>query len=253
MSDVRLLFTTRVVRLFAYGFVSVVLVLYLSAIGLEAGPIGTLLTLILAGDVVVSLVLTTQADVIGRRRTLIIGALLMTFAAAVFGITTLFALLVIAGIAGVISPSGNEVGPFLAVEQVALAEAAPDSDRTSLFAWYNLSGSFATAIGSLAGGTFTDMLIERGFGESASYRTAIFAYGAAGLLLVILFAALSPKIESQHPAPHGSILRLHRSRGVVLRLSGLFALDSFAGGLVIQSASLTGSIAASASARPCWG
>src|SRR3989440_10835414 len=147
--DARLLFAARIVRLFAYGFVAVVLVLYLSAIGLDDHRIGLLLSLTLAGDVVVSLYLTTRADALGRKRTLIVGALLMVVAAAAFIVTRDFTLLVIAATAGVISPSGNEVGPFLAVEQVALAQAAAARDRTALFAWYNLAGSFATALGSL--------------------------------------------------------------------------------------------------------
>ena len=153
--DARLLFTARIVRLFAYGFIAVVLVLYLASIGLDGGRIGLLLSLTLFGDVLMSLVLTTRADAIGRKRTLLAGALLMIGAANVFAITRDFTLLVVAATIGVISPSGNEVGPFLAIEQVALAQAAEGRDRTALFAWYNLAGSFATAAGSLAGGFLT--------------------------------------------------------------------------------------------------
>ncbi|HXH90909.1 MAG TPA: MFS transporter, partial [Thermoanaerobaculia bacterium] len=119
--DARLLFAARIVRLFAYGFVAVVLVLYLSSIGLDDHRIGLLLSLTLAGDVIVSLYLTTRADSLGRRRTLLAGAVLMIGAAVVFALTRDFTLLVLAATIGVISPSGNEVGPFLAVEQVALA------------------------------------------------------------------------------------------------------------------------------------
>ena len=222
-------------RLFAYGFLSVVLVLYLAAIGLEERRIGLLLTLTLVGDVLLSLYLTTRADTFGRKRTLIIGALLMAASAAMFVSTSIFALLLVAATIGVISPSGHEVGPFLAVEQVALAEVAPDRDRTALFAWYNLSGSFATAAGSLAAGTFAQLMMRNGFGTVASYRSAIVAYAVLGALLAVLFLRLSPRVEATAAVPHPSFLRLHRSRGVIFRLSSLFALDSFAGGLVIQS------------------
>src|SRR4051812_45193481 len=104
--------------MFAYGFLSIILILYLSSIGIDSHRIGTLLTLTLIGDVAVSLYLTTHADSIGRRRTLIAGAVLMAAAAAVFVVTRDFTVLVLAATLGVISPSGNEVGPFLAVEQV---------------------------------------------------------------------------------------------------------------------------------------
>jgi MFS family permease len=234
--DVRLLFSTRIVRLFAYGFVSIVLVLYLAAIGIDEPRIGLLLTLTLAGDVALSLYLTTHADLMGRRRTLVAGALLMVLAAIAFAFTRDFTVLVLAATLGVISPSGNEVGPFLAVEQVALTEVAPERDRTSLFAWYNLSGSFATALGSLAGGALTGLLLQRGFGTIASYRSILLGYAILGGILALLFTRLSCAVEAAPNDAHvRSFFRLHRSRGVVARLSGLFALDSFAGGLVVQS------------------
>jgi len=234
--DARLLFAARIVRLFAYGFVAVVLVLYLSAIGLDDHRIGLLLSLTLVGDVIVSLYLTTRADALGRKRTLLAGALLMIGAAVVFAITRDFTLLVLAATIGVISPSGNEVGPFLAVEQVALTQAAHGRDRTSLFAWYNLAGSFATAAGSLAGGFLAGQMMARGFGAIASYRSAIIAYAILGGILAMVFAAVSPAIEGERIAKTTrGLFRVERSRSVVTRLSALFALDAFAGGMVVQS------------------
>ncbi|MEA2336344.1 MAG: hypothetical protein QOE82_351 [Thermoanaerobaculia bacterium] len=234
--DARLLFAARIVRLFAYGFVAVVLVLYLSAIGLDDHRIGLLLSLTLAGDVIVSLYLTTRADALGRKRTLLVGALLMIGAAVVFAITRDFTLLVLAATIGVISPSGNEVGPFLAVEQVALTQAAHGRDRTSLFAWYNLAGSFATAAGSLAGGFLAGRMMAHGFGAVASYRSAIIAYAILGGILAMVFAAVSPSIEGERIATTTrGLFRVEQSRSVVTRLSALFAIDAFAGGMVVQS------------------
>src|SRR6266542_2188548 len=139
--DIALLFVTRAVRLFAYGFLSVVLVLYLAAAGLSEARIGLLLTLTLLGATVISLALTTRADRVGRRGMLIVGAALMVFAGALFGATTSFALLLLAATVGVISPAGNEVGPFLAIEQAALSQAVPGERRTHVFAWYQLCGA----------------------------------------------------------------------------------------------------------------
>jgi len=232
--DAFLLFTARIVRLFAYGFVAVVLVLYLASIGLDDRRIGSLLTLTLAGDVIVSLILTTQADVFGRKRTLLTGALLMIGAAAVFAFTRDFTLLVVAAAIGVISPSGNEVGPFLAVEQVALAQTAEGRDRTALFAWYNLAGSFATAAGSLAGGFLSGLMLKRGFGTVTSYRSTIIGYGILGIVLATAFLRLSPAVEHHATAAPRNRVTLH-SKSIIARLSALFALDSFAGGLVVQS------------------
>src|SRR3989304_126575 len=150
--DIPLLFSTRIVRLFCYGFLSVVLALYLAAAGLTEKQIGLLFTLTLAGDAGISLWLTTSADRFGRRRTLLLGALLMIGAGVVFILTKNPLLLMAAAVIGVISPSGNEIGPFLSVEQASLTQLIADRRRTHTFAWYNLSGSFATATGALTGG-----------------------------------------------------------------------------------------------------
>ena len=232
-----LLFATRFVRLFAYGFLSVVLVLYLNAVGLSDDRIGLLLMLTLLGDVAVSLWITSQADRLSRRWMLAAGSALMLAAAAVFAGTSHFWLLLAAATIGVISPSGNEVGPFLPIEQAALAQLTPAENRTRILAWYNLTGSLATALGALVGGGTAQFLQSSGREGAASYRPLVIAYGALGILLGLLFAGLSMATEvpatARRPASRWG---LHRSRGVVLRLSGLFALDAFGGGFIIQSA-----------------
>src|SRR5512142_3168952 len=139
--DVPLLFTTRALRLFGYGLTSVVLALHLAAAGLSQVQIGLLLSLTLWGDTVISFVLTARADRAGRRATLVVGAGLMIVAAAVFASTTSFWWLLLAATVGVLSPSGNEVGPFLAVEQAALAQEVPQARRTHVFALYQLTGA----------------------------------------------------------------------------------------------------------------
>src|SRR3954471_19821643 len=150
--DARLLFATRFLRLFAYGALSVVLVFYLVGLGLTESQTGLLLTSTLIGDTIVSLYLTTRADRIGRRRMLMVGAVLMALAGMVFASTGNWWLLLVAGTVGVISPSGSEVGPFLSIEQAALSHVVSDKSRTAVFAWYTLAGSLATALGALAGG-----------------------------------------------------------------------------------------------------
>jgi MFS family permease len=233
-ADGRRLFGTRMVRLFAYGSVSVVLVLYLVQVGLSEERVGLLLSLTLLGDTAVSLFLTTRADRLGRRRTLMIGAGLMLVAGLVFAVTGDFVLLLVAATVGVISPSGNEVGPFLPVEQAALAEIVPGEERTHVFAWYNLAGSLATAVGALLGGSAVQALQRGGYGALASYRAVVVAYAVMGAALAALFARLSPAVETG-AAVRRTRLGLHRSRGVVLRLAALFSLDAFGGGLVVQS------------------
>lgn len=224
--------------MFAYGFLSVVLALYLSELGFSEAVIGMVLSLTLIGDAVISLIMTTTADRFGRRRMLVIGACLMLFAGTLFAFTRSLPLLLIAAIVGVISPSGYEVGPFLAVEQAALSHAVPDKERTRVFAWYNLVGSFATALGALAGGGLSGILQKAGATPLNSYRAILLGYAAIGALLAYLFVRLSSAVEVSKPdgaATFQNQFGLHRSRGIVLKLCSLFGLDAFAGGFVIQS------------------
>jgi len=237
-----LLFVTRFARLFAYGSLSVILVFYLIGLGLTEPQVGLVLTLTLVGDVIVSLYLTTRADRIGRRRMLIVGSVLMAAAGLAFACTSNLLFLVIAGTIGVISPSGNEVGPFLSIEQAALSHIVPATARTEVFAWYTLTGSLATALGALCGGGLVQALEHTATTHLQSYRAVVFLYAALGAALAFLFLRLSTSVEvspvSNDPAPSSglaSIFGIARSRNVVLKLSGLFALDSFAGGFVVQS------------------
>ncbi|HEU4745552.1 MAG TPA: MFS transporter, partial [Anaerolineales bacterium] len=234
--DINILFSTRIIRLFCYGFLSVVLALYLAEAGFTDAQIGLLFTLTLVGDALISLWLTTSADQIGRKRTLILGALLMAGAGSAFVITQNMTLLIFAAIVGVISPSGNEIGPFLSVEQAGLTELVPGKRRTRLFAWYNLVGSFATATGALAGGWLAQVLQNNEWTALEAYRVVLMGYALGGVLLLGLFLNLTKAVEVE--AIQGTtkrVLGLHRSRNVVFKLSSLFAMDAFAGGLLVQS------------------
>jgi MFS family permease len=236
-----LLFLTRFLRLFAYGSLSVILVFYLVGLGLTEAQTGIVLSLTLAGDIVVSLYLTTRADRIGRRRMLIAGAFLMAAAGLAFASTRNLFFLIIAGTIGVISPSGNEVGPFLSIEQAALSHVVLAKARTEVFAWYSLAGSLATAAGALAGGALTQSLQSAHVEPVRSYRVVVIAYAIFGLLLAILFTRLSPSAEATtngeipQSSGIGSLFGVARSHHVILKLSSLFALDALAGGFVIQS------------------
>ena len=240
--DGYLLFVTRFLRLFAYGSLSVVLVFYLIGLGLSESQTGLLLTLTLVGDTVISLYLTTRADRIGRRRMLIVGAILMAAAGLAFACTKNLVLLIIAGTIGVISPSGNEVGPFLSIEQAALSHVVPNRSRTEVFAWYTLAGSVATATGALFAGMITRVLEKTAMTPVAMYRVVVVLYALVAVLLTGLFIQLSPAAESRSPEEASaqprtmkSFFGIGRSHRVVVKLSSLFALDSFAGGFVVQS------------------
>ncbi len=240
--DAAILFVTRFARLFAYGSLSVILVFYLVSLGLSEAQVGLLLTLTLAGDLVISLFLSTRADRFGRKQMLIAGAVLMAAAGVAFAMTKNLFLLLIAGTIGVVSPSGNEVGPFLSIEQASLSHLVSQRTRTEVFAWYTLSGSMATALGAAFAGSAAELLQRASVPAMQSYRAVVLLYAGLGLVLALLFVRLSPAAEvrssadeAESPAKTKHLLGVHHSRNIILKLSSLFALDSFAGGFVVQS------------------
>ena len=233
-----LLFATNGVRLFAYGFIAVVLGLYLKELGLPAWAIGVVFTAAIGGGGVMTGLLSAVADRAGRRKVLVLGAALMALAGTVFALSDNWLVLVAAAVVGTVSPSGREVGPFLSIEQAILPQTTTDDHRTGTFAAYNLVGSLAGALGALAAG-LPDVL---GLAPLPGYRALLWAYALTGLLLLCFFSRLSPRAEARMPEGDGvtpapaqrARFGMHRSRGIVARLAALFSLDAFAGGFVVQ-------------------
>jgi MFS family permease len=232
----------RGLRSCAYGLLAVVLGVSLSQAGLAPAAIGALITVSLAGDFLGTYLIGLFADQWGRRRTLAVLALLMAATGAVFGLTHFYPLLLIAAFFGTLGTSASETAPFLPIEQAMLAQAGPAAQRTSLFARYNLIASFAVALGSLAAG-LPDLLTHAGLSLMLATRLMFGVYTALALAVALLAARLSSGVES-YPLASGAqdgarrqrfVPALGRSRGLVLRLTGLFSLDALAGGFIVQS------------------
>ena len=220
------------VRSFAYGFLSVILGLYLDARGLSTTAIGWIFTAALAGGAVMAIIITSIADSFGRKALLIIGAILMALAGCVFAVSANPIALAIAAVCGTISPSGKEVGPFLSLEQAILPQTTTDQHRTSVFSAYNLVGSFAGALGALAVGLPGFFSMPAIFG----YRFLVWGYVALAIVLAVLFTLLSSTVEATTKSEATTRkIGVQKSRGIVAKLSGLFALDALAGGFIVQS------------------
>ena len=235
------LFAARIIRMFAYGFLAVILVLHLKELGMTEARVGLLLSLTLIGDAAISLTITTRADRAGRRRMLLLGAALMFLGGAGMAVLENFWLLLAAAVIGVLSPGGGEIGPFLAIEQAGLAEIIDDRDRTRVFAWSHVLGFTASALGALAGGWLAACLQRRGWTPAGSYRALLWLYAGAGGLLFAIFSGLTPGVEAPEDGSAGRATipetwhGLHESKGRVARLSVLFTLDAFGGGFIVQS------------------
>ncbi|KAK3642992.1 hypothetical protein LTR56_008861 [Elasticomyces elasticus] len=266
--DVYLLLLTRFIRMFAYGGSTLILALYFTALGHSDKKIGLFMTLTLVGDVAISLALTAVADSLGRRRILILGALLMTFSGIVFATVSNYWILLVAAVVGVISPSGNEIGPFRAIEESTIAHLSEASRRSDVFAWYVVFGTLGTASGALTCGWTTQALQTGGWSELSSFRAVFWVYAVVGLLKAGASMYLSSACELNRPAtaPQESSTELDeheafladgntaaaqppgkasiswfgarlspKSRATLLRLSALFFVDSLASGMVPNS------------------
>ncbi len=231
-ADARRLLATRAARGFADGIASVLLPSFLTRLGFSPLEVGAIVAATLLG----SAALTLVVGLFGRRfprRALLLGASALMFATGVgfFSATQFWPLLVIAFV-GTLNPSAGDVTLFLPTEQAVLAEAAAPRHRTGLFAWYNLAGAFAGAVGSLASGA-ADALAQSANLEAAfAERLGFLIYAALGAASALAYRKLSPAVE---PPPAPPAPPLQKSRRVVLTLSALFSLDSFGGGFVVQS------------------
>jgi MFS family permease len=237
-NDGRLIIAARIVRAFAYGFLSIVLAIYLKLIGLNDLVIGLILTGTLINSVLFTLLASFYADRIGRRKMLIVYAALMSLSGAIFVSTDNYVILIIAALIGTINVTGSETGAFLSIEQALMPQTLIDyKKRNTIFALYNMAGTFAMAAGILLSGLPSILQQQYQVTQVDAIKPLFLLYSLFGIALVGIYFSLSGKVElstldrtkplSQKLSP--------KSRKMVGKLSGLFAVDSFAGGFVIQS------------------
>ncbi|KAI5207710.1 MFS general substrate transporter [Aureobasidium subglaciale] len=265
--DVYIILLTRTLRMFAYGSSTLILALHLSSLDNSDTLIGIFMSLTLIGDVLISLLLTFVADSLGRRKILLVGSVTMALSGVVFATQTKFWILLLAAVVGVISPSGNEIGPFRAVEESTLAHLIPAAQRSDVFAWYVVVGTFGTSVGALLGGWLVTGLGAEGGNTLGSYRFIFWLYALIGCVKSGLTFLLSDACElervvqkqsaevgnaeeaetflgqsqsNQAPKPSSKWAFSQispSSRATLLKLSGLFSIDSLASGMA--SISLT--------------
>ena len=232
--DVGILIGARALRMFAYGFLSVILAVYLTDVGFSETEIGIAFTVALAGGTLMTAGVGLLADRWGRRRALIVFAAVMAASgAALAGVRDFWLLLVVAAL-GTVSPSGYEIGPFQSLEQAALSEAG-GAVRVRFFSWYNLAGSLAVALGGLLVAVLPRVLTAAGSSREPQ-QVLVWTFAAIAAALALVYVRLSPGVEAPERAGRArTATGLRESRGAVARLSLLFGVDALAGGFVLQS------------------
>jgi MFS family permease len=236
--DGKLLLTARVVRTFSYGFLSIILAIYLKLMGFNEIFIGIVLTATLVNSVIFNLIASFYADKIGRKKILIIYAILMAISGTIFLMTNNYVALIASALIGTINVTGTEVGAFLSIEQAILPQTVNDiKKRNSIFAIYNMAGTFAMSAGVLLSGFPQFIQKLYGLNQVESIRTLFLFYSICAVIVIGIYFSLSKTIElDPNIAKTVSVRTISpKSKGIVAKLSSLFAIDSFAGGFVIQS------------------
>ena len=236
--DGKLLLTARIVRTFSYGFLSIILAIYLKLVGFDEILIGIVLSATLANSVIFNLFASFYADRFGRKKILIVYAILMAISGAIFLLTNNYVALIVSALIGTINVTGTEVGAFLSIEQAILPQAVKDiKKRNTIFAVYNMAGTFAMSAGVLLSGLPQFIQKLYGLNQVESIRFLFLLYSICAVGVVGIYFFLSKKIELEVKDTKTIPVRniSPKSKGIIVRLSSLFAVDSFAGGFVIQS------------------
>ena len=236
--DGRLLLAAKAVRTFAFGWLSVILALYLARRGFSSAEIGGVFTATMVEDALLTMGLATVAARVGPIRVMAVTAPLIVLGGVILALADSKGLLLAGAILGTLSPSGQEAGPFTAMEQALLPGTVKSGSTTRLFGWYNVFGFLPAGLGALASGTFLHLALARGLDDVIAYRLMFWAYALMGAALWAIYLWMARKVapEPTVAAPRASGgFGLHRSRGVVFQLAGLQGLDAFAGGFIMQS------------------
>ena len=225
------LFTARALRDFGDGFVSVLLPVYLLALGFTPFQVGIVATAALFGSALLTLTIGIVGARYDHRQLLLAAAGLMVATGVAYAVVHDYAVLLVIAFAGTINPSGGSVSIFVPLEHAVLAREVPDADRTKAFARYSLIGALAGAVGALAAAT-PDLLGPAGLDQQTGIKLMFVLYALVGLIGGLLYS----RIARHSPAPDQPIpAALGPSRAIVYKLAILFSLDAFAGGFVVQS------------------
>ncbi len=228
--DGKLLLLNRGIRSFGYGFLSILLGIYLKELGVAPLQIGILLGASILGGGIFTIITGRYAVRHGIRNMSMFSVALSIAGVALFALTNNFIVLFITSLFAFISPSGGELGPFLSLEQAYLPFTVPDRRRTMAFSYWNIISTLALSLGSLLGGV--PLLLENGFGVGhlASFKAMFFLFIFLNLLTLIIYSRMS---EIRFPKEKAKLSK--KSKKIVTKLSALFAIDSFAGGLILTS------------------
>ena len=228
--DRLILYAAAFLRALATGMVAVLIGIHLAKIGFDPVAIGLIVTAGLAGAAVAALLVTLAGDRLGRRRALVMLALLGALGGAVVAIANHPLLVGLAAFFGMLNGMGRDRGASMVLDQAVLPSTVPDERRTIAFAYYNVVQDAGHALGSLFAAL--PVLLRRvvPVGETDALRLAVGGYAFLLLLTAILYRGLSTEIESTAPVRAKEVTPA--TRRIVTKISLLFGLDGLGGGFL---------------------
>lgn len=233
----RLIFAGRALCSFCFGWLSVVLALFLDRRGFSAAEIGAVFSATMIEDALLTMLLSTVAARLGPARVMAATAPLMTLGGLVLATADSRGWLVVGAVLGTLSPNGQEAGPFAPMEHALLPDTVRSGTLVRVFGWYNVFAFLPAAAGAAAAGGWLGWQLRSGVAEVAAQQRMLLGYAGAGVVLSLLYVRLARWFgppTSVAPATAGGVLGLGRSRRHVLELAGLQAVDALAGGFVVQ-------------------
>ncbi len=222
----------RGVRAFADGYVSLLLPVYLTVLGMNPFQVGVIATGTLLGSGTLTLLVGFHAYRFSYRALLLAAAALMAATGFAFATLTDFWPLLVVAVAGTLNPSSGDVSVFLPLEHAVLSREVEDRQRTALFARYALIGALVAALGSLFAGLPDFVVAQLHLTMKTALQAMFLLYGLLGILSAAIYSRLPIGHES---ANHTPAAPLKKAKKNVYILAALFSLDAFGGGFVVQS------------------
>ena len=229
-TDGKIIFINRALRSFAFGFISIVIGIYLKEIGVNSLLIGLFLSASLFGGAIFTLLVGQFARTYGIKKMFLVSLFISLIGISVFILTQNYVFLIIASLIAFMSPSGRELGPFLSLEQAYLPSAVSNKDRTKAFSYFNIVGDLSGSFGTLLGALPIFLQRNLAFGTIMSYKALFIVYLLLNLVAFFLYMRLS-KVKFEQT----KVTMSDESKKKVTKLSLLFGIDSFAGGMILDS------------------
>lgn len=224
-------YLARALRDFGDGFVAILLPVYLTAIGLGSFEVGIVSAVALFGSTMMTLGIGYAGSKINQRTLLICASGIMVATGLAYSVSETYAVILLVAFVGTVNPSAGSSSIFVPLEHTVLSRSVADTDRTQMFARYSLSGALAAALGAFAAAS-PDALSALGVSQLVAIKFMFVVYALLGIVggwMYLRIPAASADTENRLAAPLGP------SRTIVYKMAALFGLDSFAGGLVVQS------------------